>query len=251
MSNPFSLQGKRILITGASSGIGRQTAIAAADLGALLVLTGRNEERLNETLSKLSNPENHVSIAADLSEDTGILALTAEMPLLDGIVMAAGRMELCPVKFLKPEFLNDILTVNFLKPAELLVLLLKKKRILSNSSIVFITSINGSVIGSLANSAYGASKGAIDSFSKGIALDLAKQQIRVNCIAPGMIETEGTTQIEMQVSADSIVMDKEKYPLGRYGTPVDVANGCIYLLSNASSWITGITLIIDGGFTAK
>lgn len=250
MINPFSLEGKRILVTGASSGIGKQTAIILSNLGAQVILSGRDKTRLEETLSLLQGA-GHTAIAGDLTTEAGITEVKNNCGALHGLVNAAGIMKLQPFKFITAADLEEIMRVNFFAPINLTKELVTAKKISSGSSVIFITSINGAVVGSKANSMYAGSKGALTGMIKAMAIDLAKSNIRVNNIAPAMIETEGFLQIQETVSEESIAEDKLKYPLGRYGKPEDVAYGCAYLLSDASNWVTGITLVLDGGFTIQ
>jgi NAD(P)-dependent dehydrogenase (short-subunit alcohol dehydrogenase family) len=250
MINPFTLKNKAILITGASSGIGKEVAIFAANMGADVILSGRNSVRLQE-VALLINKQSTLVVCGDITAETTLQSIVETIPKLDGIVHAAGIMGLLPFKFISASNLNEMMNVNFTAPTLLSLKIVKKKKINNNASIVYITSINGSLVGSKANSMYAASKGAISGMVKGMALDLAKAKIRVNEIAPGMIETSGANEIENIVSKDAIIEDKKKYPLGTYGQPEDVALACVYLLSNASKWVTGSKIVVDGGFTAK
>lgn len=244
--NPFSLKGKTILITGASSGIGQETAVQCSKLGAQLVVTGRNEKRLNDTLSNLEGT-GHQSIIADLTDQAGIESIVGAVNALDGVVLCAGRGMTSPFAFNAPDKYDDIFKVNFFSPVELLRQLLKKKKIQKNASVVFVSSIGGVFTYSIGNSVYGASKAAISSTMKFCARELAPKGIRVNSVNPGMVNTPligGGSISEEQYKADI-----EKYPLKRYGEPIDIANGIIYLLSDASSWVTGHSLVIDGGIS--
>lgn len=250
MNNPFSLANKYILVTGASSGIGREVAISIAKMGANVILNGRNTERLNEVV-EIINKESTIVVNGDITVNKTVQEIVAAIPKIDGIVHAAGIMKLLPFKFISEPDLNEMMNINFSAPTLLSLEILKKKKINNNSSIVYITSINGSVVGSKANAMYAASKGAISGIVKGMALDLAKSKIRVNEVVPGMIETVGSMEIENIVSAESILEDKKKYPLGDYGQPEDVALACVYLLSDASKWVTGTKIVVDGGFTAQ
>ena len=246
--NPFSLEGKTILVTGASSGIGRQTAIECSKMGAKVVVCGRNQERLNETLSSMEG-EGHISFAGDLLEDDVIKQLVQEIPNIDGTVLAAGRGLTLPFQFSTREKFDEIFNINFFSTVELLRMLAKKKKINANGSVVFIVSIGGTRRFSPGNGIYGAAKAALNSMVHFAAIELASKKIRVNGICPGMIDTplihNGT------LSEEQLKMDAEKYPLKRYGKTEDVAMGAIYLLSDASSWVTGHSLVIDGGITAK
>jgi len=246
MYNPFSLEGKVILITGASSGIGKSIAIDCSKMGAQLILTARNKDRLNDTF-KLLEGVNHKQYLADIATDIGIESLIKMLPKLDGIVHVAGIVNPKPFQFLNRQELNEIMNINFYGPTLLSNGLIREKLINKNASIVFISSISGVVCSFIGGSAYSASKGAINGIIKGMALDLASKQIRVNSIIPGMIDT-GIFN-ESAISEQDLFEDRKRYPLGRYGKPEDVANGAIYLLSDASSWVTGSNLLIDGGYT--
>jgi NAD(P)-dependent dehydrogenase (short-subunit alcohol dehydrogenase family) len=246
MYNPFSLENKTILVTGASSGIGRAIAIECAKMGAKVVVTGRNETRLQETHSLLEGDQPDY-IVADLSVNEDVVDLGTKLSTLDGIVHCAGFTIPKPFNFLNREDVNSVMDVNFIAPIFLTQFLLKNKKINKKSSIVFISSISGVYVSYIAGSLYSASKGAINGIVKGLALELAAKGIRVNSVNPGMIETN---ILESGViSNDQLNEDKKKYPLKRYGKPEEVAYAVIYLLSDASSWTTGSNLLIDGGYT--
>lgn len=248
MYNPFSLQNKTILVTGASSGIGRAIAIECSKMGASVMLTARNEERLVETLSMMENQEKHLIVTADLSLEQDILSLVTSIPLgLDGIVQCAGYTIPKPFQFLSKEDMKGVMGVNFEAPVYLLQQLLKKKKINKLASVVFISSISGVYVSSIAGSLYSASKGALNGMAKGVALELASKNIRVNSVNPGMIVTD--IYKEGIVTQEQLAEDSKRYPLKRYGKPEEVAYGVIYLLSDASSWTTGSNLLIDGGYT--
>lgn len=250
MDNPFSLKGKTILITGASSGIGRGIAIECSKMGAILVITGRNQERLNETY-KLLNGSGHTKIATDLSINENIEKLVNLCPNLDGLVNNAGIPKLSTVRYIKGDSLNEIININTISPILLTSLLVKNKKINRDGSIVFISSISGVFISTLGESMYSASKGAINGFVKGAAIDLAAQRIRVNSINPGLIETNILELANEIFSKEQIIDKLRQYPLKRIGQPTDVAYAAIYLLSVASSWVTGTNIVVDGGFTLQ
>lgn len=244
--NPFSLEGKTILVTGASSGIGQETAIQCSKMGAKVIVTARNEERLKETLSQLEG-EGHQMMLAELTNQEEVERLLGEIPVLQGLVLCAGKGMTSPFPFSTRDKYNEIFNVNFFAPVELLRLLVKKKKLEKESSVVFVSSIGGISSFSLGNGVYGASKAAINSTMKFCARELASKKIRVNTVNPGMVNTkliQGGA-----ISEEQHKLDMEKYPLKRYGEPEDIAFGIIYLLSNASSWVTGHSLIIDGGVT--
>lgn len=248
MYNPFSLEGKTILVTGASSGIGKATAIECSKMGAKVVITGRNKERLNDTFSLLEG-DNHIQIIADLGDEASFSNLISEIPKLDGLVHSAGLTKNVPFQFATRDNINEVMDVNFFAPAELSRLLIKSKRISKSGSIVFISSVSGVMCSAPASSIYSSSKGAVNGLIKGMALDLAPKQIRVNSVNPGVVETNifdaGV------VSEEQLEENKKQYPLKRFGKPTDIAFAVIYLLSDASSWVTGSNLLIDGGLTLQ
>ena len=246
--NPFSLEGKTILVTGASSGIGQASAVEASKLGANVIVCGRNKERLEQTLEMLEG-NNNSCFEGDLLDQDVVERLVKEVPVLDGVVLSAGKGLTLPFPFCTREKFDDIFNINFFSPVELLRLLTKKKKLNQNSSVVIIVSIGGTHVHSVGNSIYGASKSALQSIVNFAAMELAPKKIRVNGICPGMVNTpliRRGTLTEEQLQADM-----DRYPLKRYGEPQDIAFGAIYLLSDASSWVTGTSLIIDGGVTAK
>lgn len=246
--NPFSLENKTILITGASSGIGKATAIECSKLGAKIVATARNEARLSETMSQLEG-DGHTSIIADLSKSEDLARLVENAPQLDGLVNNAGKTITLPCCFITEDKLDDIVGVNMIAPILLFSMLLKKKKLVKKSSIVFTSSIGGNMIATVGNGMYGATKGAISAFVKVAALENASKNIRVNCVCPGMINT--TLFDSGTLSKEQLTEDAKRYPLGRYGKPEEVAWAIIYLLSDASSFVTGSNLVIDGGFTIQ
>jgi len=246
MNNPFSLSGKRILVTGASSGIGRTTAIECSRMGACLVLTGRNEERLQETLESLTGI-NHQILPADLTDADSTANLVERVGQLEGVVLCAGQGSVIPMKLATRQRIAPAFDVNYFAPVELVRLLLKKKCLKDGASLVFVASIGGINAFTIGNGVYGASKAALNSTMKFFALELAPKKIRCNSVCPGMVNTgmiTGGAVSEEQHKADMVT-----YPLKRYGEPEDIAYGIIYLLSDASSWVTGHSLVIDGGVT--
>ncbi|WP_455665294.1 SDR family NAD(P)-dependent oxidoreductase [Phocaeicola sp.] len=248
MYNPFSLQNKIILVTGASSGIGRAIAIECSRMGATVILTARNKERLQETLLMMEEQEKHLIITADLAQEADIPTLVNSIPSnLDGIVQCAGYAIPKPFQYMLKEDVKGIMNVNFEAPVCLTQLLLKKKRINKKASIVFISSISGVYVSYIAGSLYSASKGAINGIVKGLAIELSAKNIRVNSVNPGMVFTDILK--DGVVSQEQLEEDAKKYPLKRYGKPEEIAYGVIYLLSDASSWTTGSNLLIDGGYT--
>lgn len=248
MMNPFSLEGKNILVTGASSGIGRGIAIECSKMGTTIILNGRNVDRLKETLNMMEG-ENHQIVIADIAKQEEIDKLVAELPQLDGCVLCAGIPQVCPVKHFKRQDIEDIFSVNTFAPIMITSALVKKKKLRKGSSVVLIESISGVLVGTKGDVSYNASKAALNGFMKGAALELASQGIRLNAINPGLVPTN-ILNLSNNMFAESHHTDimLESYPMKRYGTPEDIAYGCIYLLSEASSWVTGTNIVIDGGY---
>lgn len=248
MYNPFSLEGKHILVTGASSGIGKSTAIECSRLGARLFITGRNEERLLETYSLLEGG-GHVWICADLTDELQLDELVSKVERLDGLVNNAGMTKIVPTQFINKKDIGDVLGLNTVSPILLTQKLLKKKKLSQGSSVVFTCSISGVVCAAFGNVLYSVSKAAIHGFVKNAALDLASKKIRVNAVCPGMIDTDILSA--GIISKEQLEVEKSKYPMKRFGSPEEVAYSIIFLLSDASSFTTGTALVIDGGFTLQ
>lgn len=245
-----NLSGKTILVTGASSGIGREIAISLSRQGATVVITGRNEERLNDTFNclKQDNGQTHLKVIADLGLDDQIEKLASESFSVDGVVSCSGINDKAPIKHVTREKIDKMYNANVYGPMLLVKELLKKKKVNNAASIVFISSIS-SFYATVSNALYASSKGAINSLVKVLALELSSKKIRVNSILPGMVRTGminayGLSQEEM----DSVV---NEYPLGRIGEPKDIANAASFFISDDSSWITGANLVVDGGITLR
>ena len=249
--NPYNLEGKTILVTGASSGIGKCSAIEASKLGATLIVTARDEVRLKETFDALDGQgeRQHKMIIADLTSEEQLGQLLDAVPAINGLMLCAGKGLTLPIQFCTREKFDDIFNINFFAPVELMRLLYKKKKLEKESSVVLLASLGGTQIFSGGNGIYGASKSALNAVMKFAAKEFAPRKIRVNSICPGMVDTplihRGT------VSEEQLEEDKKRYPLGRYGTPEDIAYAAIYLLSDASSWVTGQSMILDGGVSIK
>lgn len=248
--NPFTLEGKTLLITGASSGLGRQCAIDCSRMGAKVIAIGRNNDRLQEALILMEGGK-HRSFIYDLSILDGIkdlvVNIVSECGKIDGIICAAGIEKTSPIKLLNPTDYETIMKINTFSAFELVRQATNTKFFNAPGSIVFISSIT-SVIARTGTAAYSASKGALVSGARVMAAELAKRKIRVNCISPGTILTPLMQNYLSQLSED----DKKKrisgFPLG-LGEPSDVSSLCVYLMGNASRWITGQNFIIDGGYT--
>lgn len=248
--NPFSLKNKAVLVTGASSGIGQATAVACSRMGAIVVITGRNEERLQETYSMLEQSvTGHSIIVSDLSEDAEISRMVQSLPELDGIVSNAGIGMMSPVQFINRSDLDNVFSVNTFSHILLTKTLLRQKKLKKNSSLVYVSSISGYSNTAIANSVYSASKSALTAYVKSAALELASRGIRCNSVHPGRIETPLINNGKL--SEEDVAHDMAKYPLKRYGKPEEVAWQIVYLLSDASSWVTGSQFVIDGGRSLK
>lgn len=252
MFNPFSLEGKTILVTGASSGIGRQCAIDCSKMGAKVILVSRNEERLAETLSQMEG-EGHNSYSFDLSELGGIKGLVStvvdDSGKLDGFIHAAGIEMTKPVKLLTPEDYEQVFKVNTLSGFELVRHISSLKNINKGGSIVLMASITA-VIGRGSVAAYAASKGAMVSAARSFALEFAKREIRVNCVSPGTVLTPLMKNYLDTLDEEAFKNRIDGFPLG-LGETTDISNACIYLISDASRWVTGQNLIVDGGYTMR
>lgn len=248
MYNPFSLEGKTILITGASSGIGRGTAIECSKMGAQVVINGRDKERLQETFVELHG-EGHRTLAADLTETKEVDRIIDQVPVLNGVVHCAGISQIKMVKFMDYMSLNNIFNTNVIGPLAFNSVLLKKRKIKKGSSLVFISSISGVYASQVGEAEYGASKAALAGFVKAAALELAAQGTRVNYICPGVIETPLLNVSNGMFTEEDLEGLKRQYPLRRFGKPEDVARCAVYLLSDASSFMTGTGILLDGGFT--
>ena len=246
--NPFTLEGKTILVTGASSGIGRETAIQCSKLGAKVIITARNEERLNETLMQMEGG-GHRMVLADLTQREKLNNLVESVGCINGLVLCAGQGMLSPILFSNREKYDALFEVDFFAPIELLRLLVKNKKLDKGSSVVVVSSIAGNQTFTVGNAIYGAAKAAIQTTMKYCALEMAPRHIRVNSVELGMVNTPFIRTGDSPISDEQYKADIERYPLKRYGEPQDVAFGIIYLLSDASSWVTGHALVIDGGRT--
>lgn len=241
MSNPVSLAGKRVLITGASAGLGRSIAIECSQMGASLVITGRNEASLQATFASLTGSGNS-QVVCDLRKPESFTRLCEGLPLLDGVVMCAGIPCSTPVKHNSDTFMRELFETNTFANFDLSQYLIRKNRVNKNGSIVFISSAAADRPYK-GNSIYSASKAALNSFARVLALEVASKGIRVNCVSPGIVPVKENNSA---FSEDDLAEQASKTPLG-FGKPIAIANGCIYLLSDASEWITGTNLLIDGG----
>ena len=241
--NPFSLEGKKIFVTGASSGIGRGIAVTCSKMGATVIINGRNTVKLNETLAMMEG-EGNIVVAGDLTDQPMLSTIVESLPKLDGVVHCAGIGQRIPCKLLSEQLVDDVMDVNFKAPIMLQSELLKQNKLNKGGSIVFIASM-AIWSPSLGNSVYSASKGAIVSFANCLALEMAPRMIRVNCISPAMVWTD--LIFKDGLDEEQLKTDENNYPLKRYGQPKDIANLAVYMLSDASTWMTGSNVKISGG----
>lgn len=243
--NAFDLSNKTFLITGASSGIGRQTAITASNYGASLIITGRNQDRLNETLSLLKG-DTHQAIIADLTSEKDIAFLVQGLPSLNGVVYSTGISEIKPARFIAPDDIDKNFSIGFNAPVLLTTQLLRKKKLLAGAcSLLFVSSISIKYP-FVGGAMYISVKAALENYSRVLALELAPKRIRVNCIAPAFVKGPMLEQTLESTNQETINSIEARQPLG-LGEPEDVANTIVYYLSDASKWVTGTSLIMGGG----
>lgn len=246
MSHPFELTGKSILITGASSGLGRQSAISASQMGGRVVITGRDQARLEETASQLHGAE-HLVFPADLTNAEERDALVGKLPALDGFVHSAGIAPLLPFAFADHKRFHDTYQINVEAPFFFTQRLVKSRKLNRGASVVFISSM-AAFHGAIGHSIYAGSKAAMVGIIRVLAHELAGMKIRANCISPGTVHTPMMDQLPDMITAEGLARHEAEHLLG-FGTPEDVANAVVYFLSPASRWVTGTNFAIDGGLT--
>lgn len=249
----FRLDGRNIVITGASSGIGRQCAIECSKRGARLILVARNEKNLQETLEKM-NGEGHSLVTLDLSlldKIEGKLTPVMEsFGKIHGLVHSAGTQVTAPLAQMKLEKQEAMFNLNYHAAMELSKLVTKKRYIPDTGiSLVYIAAVFAFRGGS-AVAGYSGSKGALLSSARSLAVELARKKVRVNCVSPGLIITDLVQDLIARLDEEQVSKKQEKHPLG-FGKPQDIANACVYLLSDASRWVTGINLVVDGGVSVR
>lgn len=239
--HPFSLEGRTILVTGGSSGIGRAAGLAAARAGARVVLCGRDTTRLAEALALLG-PGGHMQVTADLTDATARNTLVDAIPVIDGLVHSAGVAAMRPMRMVNEEHLRHMLSVNFEAPVLLTQRLLARKKVNAGASLVYVTA-TAAHLSPLATGAYAGAKAALVSAVRTLASEHARGRIRANCVAPGYVNTPMYSALDGVTSFEG---NHDLFPLG-ICEPEDVAHGIVYLLAPASRWVTRSTLNIDGG----
>lgn len=243
MINPFSLDGKTILVTGASSNIGRQIAVKCSEMGAKVIATARNEERLKESLAKMYG-DGHQLISCDLSETEHIPTLVEQLPELDGVVMCAAIFRTTPIRNNRRKYTEEIFNTNTFANIDLVQLLLKNKKIKDGGSILFISSV-AAYRPYAGNALYSATKGAINSFCQVLAIEQGNRKIRANCVSPGIIKSDMEAK-DWAVTKEELEKEEARFPLG-FGHTEDIAYATVYMMSDASKWVTGTNMIVDGG----
>jgi NAD(P)-dependent dehydrogenase (short-subunit alcohol dehydrogenase family) len=252
MFNPFSLEGKTVLITGASSGIGQQCAIDCSKMGAKVALVARNQERLQLTLNMMEG-EGHFVASFDLTQFEQIPSLIADvvskMGPIHGVLHCAGISTTEPLKITKADTLNRFFSSNVTGAVMLSKEILKKNNYSKDGcSVVFISSVMG-LVGESCKSTYSMTKAALLGAARSLAAEYAKKRVRFNCVSPGVVETAINRNQPYMADPDIRQVFEAKHLLG-FGQTTDISNACIYLLSDASRWVTGHNLVVDGGYTA-
>ena len=249
----FSLSNKTILITGASSGIGRSCAVQCSKMGASLLLMGRNVDELNRTVSELQPGTKVEMIVADFSKMVDLELVIAEKIVtigkIAGFIHCAGVEKTLPLKKQSSEVFQSIFDINVFAGFELAKIISLKKYKAEKASFVFIASVAG-MVGESGKTIYSASKGAVISGARSMSMELARSDIRVNSISPAMVKTPILEKMFDGIGEEATQNIIKKHPLG-IGEPEDVANACVFLLSDAAKWITGTNLVVDGGYTAQ
>jgi NAD(P)-dependent dehydrogenase (short-subunit alcohol dehydrogenase family) len=253
-NNPFSLENKLIIVTGASSGIGRQCAVSISKMGASVVLFGRNQERLDETLGLMENKKKHLVFAIDLLDYEKIAEavkdLVAQKGMINGLINCAGISTTIPLNALSTQKQELFFRTNVIGAINLTKQVVRSSSFSEEGgSIIFISSVMG-VVGENAKTLYSMTKGALIAAVKSMSIELARKKIRVNAVSPGVVISPMSEHAVYSKDEESLNMIRQLHPLG-LGEPEDVAGACIYLLSDASRWVTGTNFIVDGGYTAR
>jgi NAD(P)-dependent dehydrogenase (short-subunit alcohol dehydrogenase family) len=251
MINPMEMTGRVILVTGASSGVGRATSVLLSQLGAKLVLVGRDQDRLSETLAALDG-RGHTVHAFDLTRHdelpSWMKAIAREAGALSGLAHCAGIQMIRPLQMLRTEQVEQVFEINVTSSIMLAKSFRQKGVHDSGGAVIFVSSVMAEA-GAKGLSAYCASKGALHALTRALALELARDRIRVNSVAPGYVETEMAEKAATVVGTDHTNEVRNMHPLG-FGRPTDVAHAIAFLLADSGRWVTGSVLTVDGGYTA-
>ncbi len=243
MINPFSLNGKTIFVTGASSNIGRQIAIKCSEMGAKVIGSARRIEMLNETLASMTG-EGHTMIPCDLSEPEQLPALVEQLPELDGVILCAATFRTTPIRNNRRKYTEEMFNTNTFANIDLVQLLLKNKKVKTGGSILFISSV-AAYRPYAGNALYSATKGAINSFCQVLAIEQGSRGIRANCVSPGILNND-KIEGDGAVTKEQLQAEEARFPLG-FGRTTDIAYAAVYMMSDASRWVTGTNMIVDGG----
>lgn len=254
MASPFTLKGKTLIVTGASSGIGRQCAVSCAILGASVAVFGRDQERLNDTLRSMDEPGKHMVCAVDLLDYDKVGDIVQEVVRqkgrIDGLINCAGISTTLPLNSISTQKMEHFLQTNVIASVNITRHTVKSVNFSQDGgSVVFISSVMG-VAGENGKTLYSMTKGALVAAVKSMAIELAPRKIRVNAVSPGVVESPMSKSAVYSSDEESLNRIKSLHPLG-LGRVEDVADACIFLLSDASRWITGTNLIVDGGYLAR
>lgn len=248
MHNPFSIEGKTILVLGASSGIGKSTATICANMGANVVLAGRNTDKIHNVLSAIENiGQQHLAYTVDLTDNSTWDEMLTSVPTIDGVACCAGVANMNPFTFVTQDEINKVFATNCFGPVMLINKLIKAKKILKGASVVFVSSVDGPKVVHAGNSVYSASKNALVGMARNMAIDLMGKKIRVNCVLPGTTDTPMIRTAN--VTEEQLVETAKQFPMKRFAQPDEIAYAIIYLLSDASSYVTGTELVVDGGYS--
>jgi NAD(P)-dependent dehydrogenase (short-subunit alcohol dehydrogenase family) len=251
MVNPMDLEGQAILVTGASSGIGRRTSILLSELGAKLVLVGRNSQELHNTLEQLHG-RSHRMEQFDLLQTENIPEWMSDLAKQDGplcgLVHCAGIQMTRPLRMFDRNRFDDMMRLNVTAAIQLTKAFRQRSVLRPPASVVYVSSVMA-LVGQPGVSGYCATKGALQALARALALELASEGIRINCVAPGHVRTEMAAQVEQMLTDEQIARIEGMHPLG-LGDSLDVAHAIAFLLADTGRWITGTTLVVDGGYTA-
>lgn len=247
MYNPFTIENKTVLVLGASSGIGKATAIICSKMGANVIVVARNHGRLQDTLNELEESGKHITYVLDLADENSWNELLDALPPVDGVACCVGMANMNPFTFISREEIDKVFNTNCFGPILLIQKLIKNKKINKGGSVVFVASVDGPKIVHAGNSVYSSSKSALVGIARNMAIDLIGKKIRVNSVLPGVTDTPMIRTAN--VTEEQLTETAKQFPLKRFAKPEEIAHAIIYLLSDASSYMTGTELVVDGGYS--